>query len=81
MAITFHPYQGQILICNYDMKALGAEMVKPRPCIVISPRFRTRHGLSTIVPFSTTPPTKIETWHHLIKLVRPLPTPFSSPEM
>jgi uncharacterized protein YifN (PemK superfamily) len=81
MALKFIPYQGQILICNYEVKALGAEMVKARPSIVISPRLRTRHGLSTIVPLSTTPPDKQEAWHHFLKLDRPLPKPFSSPEM
>ena len=56
-------------------------MIKPRPCIIVSPRFRARHGLSTVVPLSTTPPTKIEPWHYLLKLDIPLPPPFSSIEM
>jgi len=81
VAINFHPQLGQILICNYEASALGAEMIKARPCVVISPRLRRRNGLCTIVPLSTTPPQPPDAWHYLIRLERPLPKPFDSLEM
>ncbi len=81
MAINYHPSLGQILICNYEATALGAEMIKARPCVIISPRLRKRYGLCSVVPLSTTPPEPPEAWHHHIKLNCPLPRPFNSPEM
>ena len=38
------------------------EMVKIRPVIVVSPRYR--HGLCTVVPISTVVPDKIKGWHY-----------------
>jgi len=75
MGIKFHPDQGAILVCDYG-DAIVPEMVKRRPVIVISPRHRRRHGLCTIVPLSTTPPKPIESYHHLLTLSEPLPSPW-----
>ena len=57
------------------------EMVKTRPCVVVSPRLRRRARLCTVVPLSTLAPTPPEEYHHEIKLERPLPAPFDAPAM
>lgn len=78
MQIQFHPAQGTILIC--DFKGLIApEMVKRRPVIVISPNFKHRSKLCTVIPLSTTPPNKIELYHHKLKITPPLPPPYDTP--
>jgi len=80
MALKFHPKPGTILICDYTgFKA--PEMVKSRPCIVVSPRLRRREGLCTVVPLSTTPPHRTEPYHHQVTLDRPLPYPFGAATM
>lgn len=80
MALKFHPKPGTILICDYaGFKA--PEMVKRRPCVVVSPRLRRRDGLCTVVPLSTTPPYPPESYHYQITLDRPLPYPFGAAVM
>lgn len=81
MPISYHPKIGTILICDYSRGFLPPEMVKVRPCIVISPRLRRRTGLCTVVPLSTSPPDLAMDYHCLITLERPLPRPFSAAEM
>ncbi len=78
MAIDYHPQQGAILICDFDgMKT--PEIIKRRPVIVISPRFRNRGKLCTIVPLSTTAPRTIEKYHYQIELCPSLPKPYDEP--
>ena len=79
MALKFHPEPGTILICDYGRQALPPEMVKRRPVVVVSPRFKRRSGLCTVVPLSTTEPARIETYHALVRIDPPLPKPFSAP--
>lgn len=77
MSIQFHPEPGTILIC--DFKGLNApEMTKRRPVIVISPRLKYRTKLCTIVPLSTTVPTKIEPYHYKLNIAPPLPSPYDN---
>jgi uncharacterized protein YifN (PemK superfamily) len=77
MSIQFHPEPGTILIC--DFKGLNApEMTKRRPVIVISPRFKHRTKLCTVVPLSTTAPSKIEPYHHKLNITPPLPEPYDA---
>jgi uncharacterized protein YifN (PemK superfamily) len=76
--IKFHPEIGTILICDFD-GFIEPEMVKRRPVIVISPRFKNRNGLCTIVPLSTTLPKPVMPYHYKLKLDEPLPAPFDSP--
>jgi mRNA interferase MazF len=78
MAIQFHPEPGTILICNFE-GLKSPEMVKRRPVVVLSPRFKNRSGLCTVVPMSTTEPEKIQSYHHKLHTAPPLPEPFSSP--
>ncbi len=71
MALKFHPEPGSFLICDYR-GYVKPEMVKRRPVVVISPRFRRREGLCTVVPLSCTPPDPVMPYHVLLKLDQPL---------
>lgn len=64
MPINFHPEPGTILICDYGSGFIVPEMVKARPVVVISPRFRHRTGLCAVVPLSSTEPEPILPYHH-----------------
>lgn len=75
--IHYHPNRGEVLLCNYSgFKA--PEMVKIRPVIIISPRFRSRKNLCTVIPLSTTMPKPIEDYHMQIAFPRRLPEPFNA---
>ena len=77
MSIQYHPEPGTILIC--DFKGLSApEMTKRRPVIVVSPRFKNRTNLCTIVPLSTTAPTRVEQYHYKLHIAPSLPEPYNS---
>jgi len=41
-------------------------MIKVRPVVIVSPRFRHRANLCTVVPLSTTAPEPIADYHHLL---------------
>jgi mRNA interferase MazF len=78
MAINFHPAIGTIVACDFN--GLNTpEMTKRRPVIIISPRFRNRDSLCTIVPISTTPPSKVMPYHYKLILDPPLPKPYNNP--
>ncbi|WP_425262486.1 type II toxin-antitoxin system PemK/MazF family toxin [Salipiger marinus] len=57
------------------------EMVKRRPCVVLSPPIPGRARLCSIVPLSTTPPNPTLPHHMQISLNPSLPTPYESPTM
>ncbi len=78
MPLTYHPETGTILICDF-VGFIEPEMVKRRPVVVISPRFRHRDWLCTIVPLSTTPPDPVQAYHYKLKLDEPLPEPYDAP--
>ena len=78
MALKFHPEPGTVLICDYGDDPLPPEMRKRRPVIVVSPKFKRRTGLCTVVPLSTTAPDVVEPYHTVVKLDPPLPKPFHS---
>jgi uncharacterized protein YifN (PemK superfamily) len=64
MAITFHPKPGQILICDFSKGFKEPEIVKSnRPVIVLTPPFKGRAGLVTVVPLGTKEPTEIMPYH------------------
>ena len=71
MALQFHPNPGTFLVCDFQ-GFRAPEMVKKRPVLVLSPRFRRRYRLVTVVPLSTTPPEPVEPYHVLLKLHAPL---------
>lgn len=81
MALQYHPKTGMILICNYNHNGfIHPEMTKRRPVIVVSPKFRHRTNLCTVVPLSTTPPVVPQQYHYLLKIDPLLPCPFDHPE-
>lgn len=71
MAIEFAPKKGMILMCDFSGYKLP-EIIKVRPVVVISPNYLSRGNLATVVPFSTTPPSKAKKYHccmpnHILK--------------
>jgi mRNA interferase MazF len=76
MPLRFHPQLGTVLLCDYSTGFILPEMVKRRPVVVVSPPFKRRTGVCTVVPLSTTPPLPIEKWHVLLPIEPPLPKPF-----
>jgi mRNA interferase MazF len=77
MAIQFHPEPGTIVICDFDgLKA--PEITKRRPAIVMSPRFRNRGNLCTVVPLSTTAPQPVMPYHFRLYMEQQLPYPFAA---
>lgn len=66
MPISFHPKPGTVLICDFSTGFQPPEMVKRRPVVVVSPRYRRRTGLCLVVPFSTAVPQPPEAFHHRI---------------
>ena len=72
MPLRFHPKPGTVLICDYRTGFRSPEMVKRRPVVVISPRFRRRRDLCTVVPLSTKRPEPKELYHHRLT-VNPVP--------
>lgn len=75
MAIRFHPEAGTVVICDFT-SFVSPEMTKRRPAIVISPRFRERAELCTVVPLSTTPPPVVMPYHYKIYIEPILPAPY-----
>ena len=73
MPLKFHPDRGSILICDYNSGFIVPEMVKRRPVVVVSPRYRKSYRLCTVVPLSTTAPGSIEPYHCEIEIKPPLP--------
>lgn len=45
-------------------------MVKKRPVLVVSVKLSHGRRLCTVVPFSTSQPDPVETWHHSLAHVR-----------
>lgn len=66
MPIKFHPRVGEVLNCDYR-GLIYPEMDKRRLAVVISPDDFARDYLCTVVPLSTTPPPKIEKYHHILE--------------
>lgn len=64
MALPYLPHQGAILVCDFDDSAVGAEMIKRRPVVVVSRHDAHRSQLCCVVALSTTPPEQVKPWHH-----------------
>ncbi|CAB1065863.1 hypothetical protein D1BOALGB6SA_10662 [Olavius sp. associated proteobacterium Delta 1] len=78
MALKYHPKTGTIVVCDYNTGFKPPEMVKRRLSIVVSPQFKKRNSLCTIVPFSTTVPNPVMPYHYLLELNPTLPPPYNS---
>lgn len=74
------PKPGSVVICNYDSGFRAPEMVKTRLAVVISPRLPYRDGLCTLVPLSTTPPSRALRYQCKITLPISPPPPFEGQE-
>ena len=70
MSLPYLPHQGEILICDFDDSAIGAEMIKRRPVVVVSRHEAHRSKLCTVIALSTTPPNPVESWHHSMPHLR-----------
>lgn len=64
MPLPYFPHQGEVLICDFDDVALGAEMIKRRPVVVVSRHDSHNRRLCSVVPLSTTAPKPPRMWHH-----------------
>jgi uncharacterized protein YifN (PemK superfamily) len=73
MAILYAPAAGSVLLCNYGTGFIPPEMVKRRPCVVVSPRLTHRDGLCAVVPFSGTAPKKEVPYQVRLDINLPLP--------
>jgi mRNA interferase MazF len=78
MALVFHPERGTILLCDFS-GFYEPEMVKRRPVVVLSPQWKNRPGLCTVVALSTTEPYPIFPYHDKFLIDPPLPIPYHSP--
>lgn len=78
MAINYHPPRGTILICDFKMFKTP-EITKRRPVIVISPNFKSRDNLCTVIPLSKSVPKRIEPYHHKMFFNPLLPEPYTNP--
>ena len=77
----YYPRCGEIIVCHYDRVAMGAEMIKSRPVVVIGPRLRRRGNLVGVVPLSTTEPAPVQDYHCRLELAMALPAPFDKAVM
>lgn len=64
MPLKYHPKSGTIVICDFGTGFVPPEMVKARPVVIVSPRFRRRPSLCTVVPLSSVTPDPVEPYHH-----------------
>jgi uncharacterized protein YifN (PemK superfamily) len=81
VALPFPPNPGTLVICDFR-GFVKPEMVKPRLCVVISPRRRNGGPkLCTVVPLSCTTPDPVEGFHCRLQINPVLPPPFCEPEV
>ena len=64
MPIQYHPKRGTIVVANFDRGFQKPEMVKRRLCVVVSPKFKPRSGLCTVVPLSQSAPDPVMPYHY-----------------
>ena len=70
MALLYQPKPRSVVMCDF-VGFIAPEMVKVRPVVVLA-RHKHNRNLVTVVPLSTTEPTKIEDHHHELS-TNPLP--------
>jgi uncharacterized protein YifN (PemK superfamily) len=78
MAIKEHPLIGTVVLCDFNAGFKVPEMVKRRPCVVISPKIAMRPWLCTVVALSTDAPHPIMPYHCQIDIRPELPEPWKS---
>ena len=77
--LRFHPRRGTIVIVDFDQAFRPPEMVKRRPCVILSNQMKDRPGLATVVPLSTTPPPIVERYHCQLEIPFELPAKWANP--
>lgn len=80
MGLPFFPRPGLIVVFDFN-GFIPPEMVKPRPCIVVSPKRADGQALCTIIPLSTKDPNPVMKYHCKLAFPEPLSRKFSAPEM
>jgi uncharacterized protein YifN (PemK superfamily) len=70
MSLSFQPKPRSVVMCDF-VGFIQPEMVKVRPVVILS-RHKHNRNLVTVVPLSTTEPTKMEDHHHELS-TNPLP--------
>lgn len=65
------------MLCDYSTGFRPPEMVKRRPCVVISARLPFRDQLCTVVSLSGTPPMHDVAYQCRIEFAEALPLPFA----
>jgi mRNA interferase MazF len=78
MPIREHPLIGTVMLCDFNAGFKIPEMIKRRPCVVISPKIGLRPGLCTVVALSTDPPKPVMPYHCQIDIRPKLPPPWES---
>lgn len=81
MTVIAHPQPGTIVRVDLNDGFRPPEMIKRRPCIILSPPLQDRKQLCAIVPLSTTPPARLHAHHLEIELDPPLPHPYGNRRM
>lgn len=77
MPIREHPPTGTVLLCDFS-GFIVPEMVKRRPCVVLSPNIRARPRLCTVIAMSTSEPKPVMTYHCQVDVHPALPSPWAS---
>lgn len=70
MPLHFQPKPRSVVMCDF-VGFIAPEMIKVRPVVILA-RHKHNRNLVTVVPLSTTEPTKIEDHHHELS-TNPLP--------
>lgn len=66
------------MLVRFDKAFKVPEMVKTRPCLVVSKRIKSRPNLVTVVPLSTTEPDPVMPYHCEIDVEVELPRRWSA---
>lgn len=80
MPLQYPPARGEVLIGDFN-NLIHHEMDKIRPCIAISPKFRCRSMLTTVVCLSTADPVVKMPYHGILVLDPPISPKFNNPTM
>lgn len=80
MTIKHHPKRGAILLANFDRGFRPPEMVKRRLCVVVSPKFKRRPGLCTVVPLSRSAPDPVMPYHYAFEVPFEMPPKWGNAE-
>lgn len=78
MGLSYHPKQGTLVLARFDKGFREPEMVKTRLAVVVSKDMKSRRGLCTVVPLSTTAPKPPMGYHCRIDPAFEIPEPWGN---